>query len=275
MKTLTLSALLLGGALAWTLVVAQDNPHGSLDLDCLQCHTDEAWRPLRKSLDFNHSDVGYSLDGSHRKVSCRSCHGSLEFALVPTACADCHEDIHRGEFGYRCETCHLSKSWDNRRRMWDQHAATLFPLTGAHATADCGTCHSGEAPFQYALTPVDCIDCHLDEYVNTSDPDHQTAGFPTDCLLCHGTSSWDVLRFPQHDPWFPINSGTHQGEWDSCSDCHTTPGDFTEFECTGCHAHSFDEMEEKHDGVDDYVWVSSECYSCHPRGRAEDHDGDD
>jgi len=249
------------------------SPHGEFDLDCVKCHTEEAWKPLRKKLDFKHRDVGRPLDGSHKRVACRSCHLSLEFSHVGSACADCHRDVHRGEFGFRCETCHLARSWDNRRRMWDNHAKTLFPLNGAHATLDCGVCHFERSPFQYSLTPIDCYSCHADDYAQTTDPDHQSAGFPLDCKLCHGTGSWDALGFPQHDSiYFPINSGEHAGEWDTCADCHTIPGDFKSFECIFCHDHRQSEMDQEHDDVNDYVYDSMECYRCHPRGRAEDDD---
>jgi hypothetical protein len=254
---------------------AQDDggsPHGGeFDLDCVKCHSEEAWLPVRKKPDFKHSEVGRSLDGSHKRVACRSCHRSLEFSHVGSLCADCHRDVHAGEFGFRCETCHVPRTWDNRRRMWDTHAQTLFPLVGAHATLDCQACHFERSPLQYALTPIECFSCHADEYAN-ADPDHPAAGFPTDCQLCHDSHSWDPRGFPNHEAFFPINSGTHAGAWSNCTDCHTTPGDFQSFECIFCHAHEQADMARQHDEVGGYVWESSACYSCHPRGRAEDDD---
>jgi hypothetical protein len=258
---------LLAAFALWSPVGAQDNPHGELGVDCQDCHSDEGWLPIRKPLPFKHGDVGFPLAGSHKKVKCMSCHETLEFARVATACADCHRDVHRGEFGYRCETCHVAKSWDNRRQMWDRHAETLFPLTGVHATLDCQVCHRATAPFQFALAPIDCISCHEADYLG-ADPDHQAAGFPTDCQICHGTSSWDPLGFPDHEALFPINSGPHAGVWGACTDCHTTPGDFSIFDCTPCHSQS--EMDNEHEGEPGYVYESTACYSCHPTGRADD-----
>jgi hypothetical protein len=244
-----------------------DPPHGDLEIDCSACHTAEGWRPLRKPLQFKHRDVGLPLTGSHRKVACRSCHVSLVFAHVPTACSDCHRDVHRGEFGYGCERCHIPRSWDNRRRMWDRHAQTLFPLTGAHAIADCGSCHAENSPFQYALAPIECYDCHATQYEQTTNPDHQSNGFSTDCQLCHSTDSWDARGFPQHESLFPINSGAHRGAWSSCTDCHVNPGSFDTFECTTCHEHSRALMDDKHDEITGYVYESSACFACHPRGK--------
>ena len=274
MRLVPIAFLALGLLLVFPPGAAEDDggsPHGDFDLDCAKCHTEEGWKPIRKKPDFKHTEVGRSLAGSHKRVACRSCHLNLEFAHVGSACADCHRDVHRGEFGFRCESCHLAKSWDNRRRMWDNHAKTLFPLNGAHAVLDCGVCHFERSPFQYTLTPIECFSCHADDYAQTTDPDHQTSGFPTDCKLCHGTDSWDALGFPQHDAiFFPINFGTHAGEWDTCADCHTNPGDFNSFECIFCHDHRESEMAQQHDDVNDYSWVSSECYRCHPRGIADD-----
>jgi hypothetical protein len=275
MKPTAIVLLALGLILAIPPSGAQDgggSPHGDdFDLDCVKCHSEEGWTPIRKKADFKHSEVGRSLAGSHKRVACRSCHLTLEFAHVGGACADCHRDVHRGEFGFHCETCHVAKSWDNRRQMWDNHAKTLFPLNGAHATLDCGVCHFERSPFQYALTPTECFSCHADDYAGTTDPDHQIAGFPTDCRLCHGTQSWDPLGFPQHDAaYFPINSGTHAGEWDTCTDCHTMSGVFNTFECIFCHAHGEGEMGRQHEGEDGYAWDSDSCYSCHPRGVADD-----
>ena len=269
MRTLTLTLWIPLAMLAIAgSVGAQEYPHGEMAADCEDCHTDEAWTPVREPIVFKHADAGFPLAGSHKKVKCKSCHTTLEFPKVATACADCHRDVHRGEFGYKCESCHVAKSWDNRRQMWDLHSATLLPLTGAHATLDCQACHQENAPFQYALAPIDCFSCHEADYVGTTDPDHQAAGFPTDCEICHSTRSWDALGFPDHDAqFFPINSGRHAGEWSSCSDCHVVPGNFQIFECINCHEHSQSEMDDKHQDEPGYVYESTACYDCHPTGR--------
>jgi len=165
-----LSVLLL---LAWSPAsLPATNPHGSLEIDCADCHNEESWTPLRKPLKFKHVKMGFSLVGSHKRLACRSCHESLEFARVATACADCHRDTHLGEFGFACERCHVPHGWDNRRQMWDRHGQTLFPLTGVHATLDCLACHEALEPQQYATTPTDCFACHAEDYWRTTSPDH-------------------------------------------------------------------------------------------------------
>ena len=55
-----------------------------------------------------------------------------------------------------------------------------------------------------------------------------------------------------------------------CTDCHTMSGVFNTFECIFCHAHGEGEMGREHEGEDGYAWDSDRCYSCHPRGVADD-----
>jgi hypothetical protein len=82
--------------------------------------------------------------------------------------------------------------------------------------------------------------------------------------------TWGDATFEQHDQVFPINSGAHAGRWTSCADCHTVPDDFSSFSCLTCHEHSQARMDDKHLGeVSGYVYESSACLSCHPRGRGE------
>jgi len=111
--------------------------------------------------------------------------------------------------------------------------------------------------------PSDCVDCHLDDYQGTTDPNHAAAGFPTDCQLCHDAAdpSWDEGQFDHI--WFPISSGQHSGF--ACSECHPNPTNFAIFTCTtACHPRS--ETDEEHLDVPGYVYDSPACLSCHPNG---------
>ena len=76
------------------------SPHGTLDLDCAECHTPERWTPVLRTPIFRHESTGFLLQGSHSQVACGSCHRSLVFSRVGTACVDCHQDAHRGELGH-------------------------------------------------------------------------------------------------------------------------------------------------------------------------------
>jgi hypothetical protein len=82
---------------------------------CESCHNTRAWTIW----DFDHTKrTKYPLDGAHKKVKCESCHKQeaprgKDSAPVGTTCIACHraDDTHDGQFGMRCETCHLTDGW--------------------------------------------------------------------------------------------------------------------------------------------------------------------
>lgn len=243
------------------------SPHGDLALACSECHTTEAWHPLAEPLPFDHGGTGFPLVAAHRNLACLDCHGDLRFAWVASACADCHRDPHVGELGLTCANCHDPRGWEEARTtLREQHAASLFPLTGAHAAADCASCHRGTAPHEFSTAPTDCFSCHVADYQATRNPNHLSAGFPTTCELCHSTDEWEAADFRGHDSlFFPIFSGPHEGVWGACSDCHTSQQNFSAFSCFACHSRR--DMNDEHDDVSGYRYDSDACYACHPNGR--------
>ncbi|HEX5757644.1 MAG TPA: hypothetical protein VF121_00460 [Thermoanaerobaculia bacterium] len=244
---------------------ASPNPHGPLQVGCEHCHSPEGWTPLRRPLPFDHGkETGFPLLKSHSAVACLGCHEDLRFAFVPTACADCHENVHQATLGFDCQACHTPGGWHDREGIFAIHAASLLPLTGAHATLDCVACHREAPPFEHAATPVACVDCHLEDF-RRAVPDHVRLGFPRTCGECHDTFDFANADFSQHDQLFPIFSGPHRGVWNSCSECH--PGGFQSFTCLTCHEHRRSEMDDEHDDVRGYRYESSACLACHPTGR--------
>ena len=244
------------------------NPnHQSLGFsnDCAACHTtDPGWKPAA----FDEHDAQFFpiYSGNHEGEwnSCTECHPNPS-NYAEFTCLTCHtnpetDNDHNGISGYSyesnaCLACHPTGDEDG---AFD-HNRTNFPLTGAHTTVNCGECHVDG----YAGTPTHCDACHLDDYNNASDPNHVSANFPTDCAACHTTDpGWKPATFDHDDQYFPIYRGDHRGEWDSCTDCHTNPNDYSEFTCTSCHRKSGTDSE--HQGVSGYVYESSACFSCHP-----------
>lgn len=403
-------------ALFWGILChAQDNPHGdNFNLDCENCHNPEDWKVNLTGISFDHSQTGYPLLGSHNKVSCRVCHQVLIFSNIGHQCADCHSDVHQGEFGNECNNCHSPQSWENRQESYEKHNQTQFPLLGIHALLDCESCHFKYQRRQFVQTAIECKGCHLETFIQTSNPAHARAGFdlncenchfpaaltweqatydhssifpltgahqdlqcnnchstifagtPTDCYpchqtdyagavdpnhvinqfdhdctVCHNSSAWEpasfdhastsfpltgahvpltcqqchatgytntstecfachqqnyngttdpnhlVAHFPiqcnechttsawqpanwNHDSqYFPIYSGKHNAQWNTCADCHTNPTNYADFSCLTCHEHNQTEMNDKHNEVPGYSYVSSNCYSCHPTGTSE------
>lgn len=246
---------------------ASGNPHGELSVPCSDCHTTEGWYPLADPLPFDHAETGFPLVASHRGVACLDCHRDLRFGWVASSCADCHRDPHQGELGLSCSTCHDTRGWQEaQREMRERHAASLFPLTGAHAGLDCASCHRGTAPHEFSLAPTDCFSCHVDDYQRARDPNHVASGFPTTCESCHITDDWRPADFRAHDSlFFPIFSGEHEGAWNACSDCHVAPASFAVFSCFNCHPRR--ETDDEHDDVNGYRYESNACYACHPDGR--------
>ena len=262
-----ISSLLLSLLALFLLPAALDadsgseNPHGELERDCAECHTTDGWRPLLDPIDFDHSTTGFALQSSHRDLECLSCHQDLEFNRVATACADCHLDVHRGELGFGCESCHVPATWENRRTIWDRHDTTLFPLTGVHAAGFCAGCHRSPPPFEYATTPIGCFACHADDYRNTTRIDHQRAGFPTECQLCHTTSGWlpatigDGIGFGHS--FFPLVGG-HRGL--DCGDCHQNGFSGTPTDCVACHRQDFESTRDPNHLA---AGFPTDCELCH------------
>ena len=123
-------------------------------------------------------------------------------------------------------------------------------------------CHKGD----YNNTPNTCVGCHQSDYDQTTNPPHASAQFSTDCSLCHTETVWIPSTFDHDGQYFPIYSGNHNGEWELCSDCHTTPGNYSAFSCIDCHDHNKANMDEEHSDVSDYVYNSIACLDCHPNG---------
>jgi hypothetical protein len=324
------------------------SPHGELRnrIDCTQCHTAEAWRPLRRDPDFEHRrDAGFPLDGRHASVACAACHEGLRFdrpRAAPDECAVCHRDPHQGRLSTDCALCHDPRGFDSAPGP-EAHLRTSFPLTGAHLAVPCEGCHANERDGLFTRLDARCIACHQGDYTRALFPNHAQAGFSITCEDCHRTTRWTGGRFDHvtasgfplvgahlridcsachappdfqvrfqaasaddciachradydrehtgmgfslictdchtverwegaqfdHDGFFPIYSGRHRGRWDRCQDCHTTTGDFAVFSCTtGCHARN--ETDGHHEGESGYAYESALCFSCHPRGEAED-----
>lgn len=84
-----------------------------------------------------------------------------------------------------------------------------------------------------------------------------------------GNDNWNTApNANTHDPYFPIASGDHAVD---CNTCHGAFDTFRQYDCmNGCHAES--DTTPNHSGVDGYAYDSPSCYSCHPRGKgAIDH----
>ena len=178
---------------------ASSNPHGPMQVACENCHTSSAWKPIRSKPDFDHGKTGYPLRGLHTVVACQECHVKPVFANVGRNCQDCHADIHRRKNGAECDSCHRVSGWQVSIHSINEHQ-DRFPLIGAHAVADCYSCHKAGAVGQFNRQGLstDCVSCHLKAFQKAASPNHMASGFSTDCRQCHTSmDSWMIAAFPR------------------------------------------------------------------------------
>ena len=236
---------------------------------CEMCHNTTAWDQST----FDHAKTNFPLTGAHINTNCSSCHSS-GFTGTSTQCYACHKTNYENTnnpnhktlaLSTDCKTCHTTQAgW--KPASFPNHDS-FFQLIGAHANIknNCATCHNGN----YTTTPNQCIGCHQTDFNNTTNPNHKSNGFSTDCESCHSQTAWKPSTFDHDNQYFPIYSGSHRGKWNLCSDCHTNQNDFNVFSCITCHEHNKTSMDSKHRGRNGYVYESSACYNCHPRGRGD------
>jgi len=236
--------------------------------DCKVCHTAAGWVPST----FNHNtSTAFPLTGGHIGVACISCH-SKGYTGTSTLCESCHITNYNAttnpnhttaKFPTDCKVCHTSTGWVPS--TFNHTTNTTFPIVGAHIGVSCISCHSKG----YVGTSTDCFSCHAAKYNATTNPAHAGAKFPTTCLSCHTQNGWTPSTYNHDTQYFPINSGKHKGKWTLCSECHTSPTNYAVFNCLLCHEHSNKaSVDSQHNGRSGYVYNSTNCYSCHPRGNA-------
>jgi len=320
------------------------SPHGEeLSIACDDCHNPKGWTLESDNYTFSHNSTQFPLEGMHQEVNCKNCHKSLVFSRAESECISCHTDMHYQTVGPECDRCHTPKSWIVNN-ITDIHQQGRFPLVGAHYTADCYQCHPSASLLKFEPLGIECIDCHQQDYMSATQPNHVEGNFSTDCFDCHSVSAftwsssgfnhvffpltaghaindckqchtgpdfsglstecytchqddytsttnpshlatdfsttctechttnpgWKPADFRQHDAlYFPIYSGEHGGEWNSCTECHLNTSNYASFTCIDCHEHNQTEMDDEHEGIGGYAYNSLACLECHPTGDSE------
>src|SRR5512137_595114 len=165
--------------------IQTDSPHGAkFKISCGLCHSSKSWELDRTIYSFDHNKTNLPLTGQHTMIDCRQCHKSLVFSEAKSNCINCHKDIHQATVGYECARCHTPESW-LVHNVSDIHQMSRFPLLGMHRVADCEQCHKSESLLRFDVQGVNCIDCHRQNYLGTTNPNHVQAGFSQDCTPCH------------------------------------------------------------------------------------------
>jgi len=151
---------------------------------------------------------------------------------TPTALAAAPADsaVHGARFDLACGRCHVPSGWRELRPDLEfEHAATGYPLRGAHAQARCRDCHRD---LVFSRVGVRCADCHEDVL------HHGELG--TECARCHDERGWrhSAKELVEHaQTRFPL-LGRHALV--DCATCHRQSG-FDEYRglpvaCAQCHA---------------------------------------
>lgn len=162
----------------------QPDPHQrQLGNDCASCHNETSFVA---SVRFNHNLTSFPLLGIHAALQCDSCHATARFHDADAQCASCHdkEDIHNGNMGEDCGSCHNPTSWSSTR--FEHGVSANFALSGMHTELHCSACH--DRPFMLKVSSEQsCVLCHQKD-----DPHEESFG--NDCAQCHNTSSFAELK---------------------------------------------------------------------------------
>jgi hypothetical protein len=219
-----------------------DKHKGRLGDGCQTCHNDENWSRVKT---FDHAKTKFPLMGGHADASCAACHPNEKYKGVSTVCASCHQlqDVHQRRYGAKCESCHNSSKWKTVRF---DHAKTKYPLRGAHSTARCEACHTGDLYREKLQTT--CLSCHKKD-------DAHVGKLGAACQQCHNEASWrKKVAFDHELSRFPL-LGQHAIV--PCEECHKSAAyKDAQMACASCH------RDKHHEGR-----LGEACGACHtPNG---------
>jgi hypothetical protein len=263
--------------------------------DCESCHGQE--QPWPETPGFRHES--FALQDAHRKVACAECHATdtvhdvaaLKEKVQPTrTCVECHSNPHvlhttakvaavRLETADDCARCHQATEWKQAHVTPEEHAELGFALRGAHATAECASCHgAGEVATRWAGKAPQlaaCSACHEHPHREPMMAAATTVKGPAGgCADCHLDADLKFtegrMTAEQHAATeFPLTA-PHTDV--ACAKCHigTEPGERYRMParmpetCTACHA-------DAHAGQFAGQPGFAECTACHVTTRFLPH----
>ena len=234
--------------------------HGRIDLekDCKACHSEHKGREFKAAVfdqvKFDHKLTDFELKGKHAvgdKIKCDSCHKpGVKFRDAPKVCVSCHqkdgEKAHKGNFGKKCETCHVDKGW--KEILFDHTKNTKFRLLDKHQSPPlkCVACHKGDL-YKDKLQ-MTCVSCHKKD-----DAKAHKGKLGPKCETCHSEKNWKTTRFDHDKTAFKL-LGKHQEV--KCDKCHIDKKyKGTPKLCSACHKKDDDKAHKGNFGT--------KCESCH------------
>jgi len=218
----------------------KDDKHkGSLGPKCESCHIEKGWKEIL----FDHAKkTKYPLLGKHLTTSCKSCHVVDFKEKLPMDCFSCHkkDDKHKGNFGKKCESCHVEKDW--KEILFNHTKSTKYPLLYKHKEVKCTSCHKGDIYKDKLDTK--CYSCHEKD-------DKHKGQEGKKCETCHTEQAWTKAQFDHSKSVFPL-LGKHFLV--DCKKCHITPAfKDAKSDCNSCHEK--DDVHKKR--------LGTACESCH------------
>jgi hypothetical protein len=244
--------------------------------DCAQCHTVMGWEITTQQV--KRHENRFPLLGAHAAVACEECHKNgvnVQFQGLPTDCISCHakdyqqatnpNHIQMG-FSTTCQACHSMDSWLGAKF---DHNATGFPLTNAHATVPCLSCHvNNNYHLQIALNDCGNVGCHLTTWQKTNNPVHSAAGSAfaaANCAVCHTTVGWDTASFNHSVTGFLLTNG-HANV--PCASCHINNNynlQITANDCgnAGCHLTTWQKTNNPVHSAAGSAFAAANCAVCH------------
>ena len=235
-----------------------DMHESTVGKECVRCHTPNSW--LVNNITQIHQQSRFPLVGVHARVDCFECHKSESFQrfdVIGAECYNCHSDNYAATtapnhssagFSTNCDECHnvYSSTWTGTGFNHN-----VFPLTNAHAIPTCKECHISDAK-----PSSECVSCHQTDYNATTNPNHISSNFSSDCKICHTTVGWIPAAFDHTN--FALTQG-HSGR--ECSECHIN-GNYsnTSSECVSCHLPDYNTTNNP---VHSALNFSTTCNQCH------------
>lgn len=144
---------------------------------CESCHTVSDFLPSLFGVSIHNEKTEFKLIGAHLAQPCFVCHkinntdSGKEYRLFNSQsrfCADCHIDIHYGQFSQSdnpktCDNCHNANKW--KPAQFDHEKDSRYQLIGAHRKVVCAGCHQYEMNgteklIRYKPLETSCRSCH-------------------------------------------------------------------------------------------------------------------
>ncbi len=232
-----------------TCAVCHTDPHqGGFKQDCVACHTETTFQKGT----FDHGTTKFALADKHGGLTCVTCHKAvqgknLDYRGLKTTCVSCHADVHQGELGATCESCHSARTWDVKAYT---HLKPRSFFDGRHQPLTCTQCHpstlqptrtSAAVPalrVGFPGTATACVACHQDVHLGQ---------LKTDCERCHtiDTPKFAVAVFDHGRTAFPL-TGKHGP-----------------VKCEGCHKTETGAFPSGHGSARKFTGVGTACVACH------------